>query len=80
MVDWIPPNREYDFLFNEVFNTAERLQKLGFEEFDEDSIRMLIETWGNHAREVWLPINEIGDKKGLDTGCRGGLVWNFLRT
>ena len=72
MVDWTPPNREYDFLFNEVFSMTERLQKLGFEGFDEESIAMMIESWGNHAREVWLPINEVGDKEGL--GFEGGKI------
>ena len=72
MVDWSPPNHEYDFLFNEVFNAEERIQKLGFEDFDKDSISMMIESWGNHVMEVWLPINEVGDKKGLD--FKGGEI------
>ena len=49
MVDWSPPNHEYDFLFNEVFNAEERIQKLGIEDFDKDSISMMIESWGNHV-------------------------------
>ena len=45
MVEWSPPNREYDFLLNEVFNVEERIQKLGFEGFDKDSVSMMIESW-----------------------------------
>jgi len=65
MTVWEPPIREYDFLFNEVFNAIESIEGLGFEDFDADYLAMLTEAWGMHAKEVWLPINELGDKEGL---------------
>ena len=34
MVVWNPPNRDYDFLFNEVFDAIHSLEGLGFEDFD----------------------------------------------
>ena len=43
MTVWEPPIREYDFLFNEVFNAIESIEGLGFEDFDADYISMLTE-------------------------------------
>ncbi len=65
MVIWNPPDRDYDFLFNEVFDAIPSIEGLGFDEFDKESLSLLIEGWGNHSREVWLPINKIGDNEGL---------------
>jgi len=66
MVEWEPPVREYDFLFNEVFDATGSIEGLGFEDFDEDFLAMLVDGWATHAKEVWLPINELGDKEGLN--------------
>ena len=66
MVEWDPPVREYDFLFNEVFDATGSIEGLGFEDFDEDFLAMLVDGWATHAKEVWLPINELGDKEGLN--------------
>ena len=52
MTVWEPPIREYDFLFNEVFNAIESIEGLGFEDFDADFISMLTDGWGMHAKEV----------------------------
>ena len=65
MVDWNPPSRDYEFLFNEVFDAVGSIEGLGFDDFDWDFLSMLMEGWGTHVKEVWLPINEIGDRKGL---------------
>ena len=65
MVDWDPPSRDYEFLFNEVFDAVGSIEGLGFDDFDWDFLSMLMEGWGTHVKEVWLPINEIGDRKGL---------------
>ncbi len=65
MAEWNPPNREYEFLFFEVFDAIESLEGLGFDDFDKDSLSLMIEGWGNHTKEVWLPINETGDREGL---------------
>ena len=66
MVEWDPPVREYDFLFNEVFDAMGSIEGLGFEDFDADFLAMLVDGWATHAKEVWLPINELGDKEGLN--------------
>ena len=66
MVEWEPPVREYDFLFNEVFDAMGSIEGLGFEDFDSDFLAMLVDGWATHAKEVWLPINELGDKEGLN--------------
>ncbi len=66
MVEWDPPVREYDFLFNEVFDAMGSIEGLGFEDFDSDFLAMLVDGWATHAKEVWLPINELGDKEGLN--------------
>ena len=65
MAVWEPPAREYDFLFNEVFDAIDSIQGLGFEDFDADFLAMLIDGWATHSKEVWLPINELGDREGL---------------
>ena len=65
MAVWEPPAREYDFLFNEVFDAIGSIQGLDFEDFDADFLAMLIDGWATHSKEVWLPINELGDREGL---------------
>ncbi len=65
MVEYNAPIRDYEFLFNEMFDVIPIVQKLGYD-FDNDFLSMLTEGWGEHAKEVWLPINQLGDKKGLD--------------
>jgi len=65
MTVWEPPIREYDFLFNEVFDAIGSIEGLGYEDFDADFLTMLTEGWAMHAKEVWLPINELGDREGL---------------
>tara|TARA_B100001113_G_scaffold263229_1_gene218124 strand:- start:2264 stop:4066 length:1803 start_codon:yes stop_codon:yes gene_type:complete len=64
MVEYNAPIRDYDFLFNEMFDAIPTAQKLGYD-FDADFLSMLTEGWGEHAKEVWLPINQLGDRKGL---------------
>ena len=66
MVVWNPPDRDYEFLFNEVFDAIHSIEGLGFDDFDKESLSMMIEGWGTHTREVWLPINKIslhGEKR-----------------
>ena len=64
MVIYNPPIRDYEFLFNEVFNVIPTVQKLGYD-FDEDFLSMLMEGWADHVKEVWLPINQLGDREGI---------------
>ncbi|MBK70316.1 MAG: acyl-CoA dehydrogenase [Euryarchaeota archaeon] len=64
MVEYNAPIRDYDFLFNEVFDAIPTVQNLGYD-FDEDFLSMIMEGWAEHAKEVWLPINQLGDREGL---------------
>ena len=64
MVIYNAPIRDYEFLFNEVFNVIPTVQKLGYD-FDEDFLSMLMEGWAEHVKEVWLPINQLGDREGI---------------
>ena len=64
MVEYEAPLRDYDFLFNEVFDVTPTIKRLGYD-FDEDFLSMLAEGWADHAKEVWLPINQLGDRVGL---------------
>ena len=68
MVEYEAPLRDYDFLFNEVFDVTPTIQRLGYD-FDEDFLSMLAEGWADHAKEVWLPINQLGDRVGLKFEC-----------
>ena len=40
MAVWEPPAREYDFLFNEVFDAIDSIQGLDFDDFDADFLAM----------------------------------------
>ena len=66
MVEYNAPKRDYDFLLNEVLNVIPIIQKLGFSEFDKEFLSMLTEGWGEHVKEVWHPINQLGDREGLE--------------
>ena len=65
MVVWEPPIRDYQFLYHEVLPAIETVQRLGYTDFDADFLDSLIEGWATHASEVWLPINQLGDREGL---------------
>jgi alkylation response protein AidB-like acyl-CoA dehydrogenase len=66
MVYYNAPIRDYDFLLNEVLNAIPTVQRLGYSEFDKEFLSMLAEGWAEHVKEVWLPINQLGDREGLE--------------
>ena len=92
MVVWNPPSREYDFLFNEVFDAIGSIEGLGFEDFDADFLSMLIDGWATHTKDshsktVRLPclrnsrtLTEGGSTKdgSLHHASRSTEVWEFL--
>jgi len=64
MVRYNPPNDEYRFLFNEVFDVQEMIARLGYEDMDEDFLDMMLEGWSEFCHDVVLPTNQVGDSVG----------------
>ena len=65
MVIWEPPIDDYEFLLHEIFDVVPSLKKLGFDEVDREYLRMMMDGWSDYCKEVWLPINKLGDEVGL---------------
>ena len=64
MVRYDAPLRDYRFLFYEVFDVVESIERLGYENWDRDLIDMLMEEFVELMRTTWLPVNDVGDRIG----------------
>jgi len=66
MSDYLPPLRDMDFLFNEVFDipaTWSRIPALA-EQVDADTARAVLEQAGKLIAQVVAPLNRSGDEQG----------------
>ena len=66
MVRYQAPLRDYKFLFYEVFDVIDSMQRLGYENWDRDLVDIMMEGFADLMQTTWLPVNEVGDK----IGCR----------
>ena len=65
MVQYKPPNREYEFILREVLNVEKELTGYeGYEEATCDMIEMISDQFGKMTEEYWLPSNKDGDEIG----------------
>ena len=65
MVQYKPPNREYEFILREVLNVENELTGYeGYEEATWDMIEMVSDQFGKMTEEYWLPSNKDGDVIG----------------
>lgn len=64
MVTYSAPIRDYSFLFHEVFDVGDILERLGYEGFDRDVIDMMFEEWAHTLTQSWLPANTESDEVG----------------
>ncbi|HIM86926.1 MAG TPA: acyl-CoA dehydrogenase, partial [Candidatus Poseidoniales archaeon] len=65
MVQYKPPNREYEFILREVLDVEKEL--VGYEGYEEatwDMIEMISDQFGKMSEEHWLPSNKDGDVIG----------------
>ena len=66
MVQYKPPNREYEFILREVLNVEKELTGYeGYEEATWDMIEMISDQFGKMTEEYWLPSNKDGDEIGV---------------
>jgi len=65
MVQYKPPNREYEFILREVLDVEKELAGYeGYEEATWDMIEMVSDQFGKMTEEYWLPSNRDADEIG----------------
>ncbi len=65
MLEYQPPQRDFEFLLFELFKVQERWARIpAFAEFGEDLIRAVLNEGGRLAQEVMAPLNQSGDEEG----------------
>ena len=64
MAQYHPPLRDFQFIYQELFDPA-RMQALpGCEEFDGELVSAVLEEAGKFFAEVLFPLNRSGDEEG----------------
>ena len=65
MLEYRPPQRDFEFLLFELFKVQERWTRIpAFAEFGEDLTRAVLNEGGRLAQEVMAPLNQSGDEEG----------------
>ncbi|MCZ6459771.1 MAG: acyl-CoA dehydrogenase family protein, partial [Gammaproteobacteria bacterium] len=65
MLEYQPPQRDFEFLLFELFKVQERWTRIpAFAEFGEDLTRAVLIEGGRLAQEVMAPLNQSGDEEG----------------
>ena len=79
MVQYKPPNREYEFILREVLNVEKELAGYeGYEEATWDMIEMISDQFGKMSQEFWLSSNRDGDEIGVaDPSINSNRRWRW---
>ncbi len=64
MADYQPPFRDFQFLYQELFDPAQIQALPGCDEFDADLVNAVVEEAGKFFTEVLHPLNLSGDEEG----------------
>ncbi|WP_332769311.1 acyl-CoA dehydrogenase C-terminal domain-containing protein [Phenylobacterium sp.] len=64
MTTYSPPIDDYLFLLHDVLRIQTRHDIAGFADLEPDLTRQILEGAGVFLREVWQPLNQVGDEEG----------------
>ncbi len=65
MLEYQPPQRDFQFLLNDVFRVQEAWSALpAFADFGDDLVQAVLNEGGRVAAEVMAPLNQSGDEAG----------------
>lgn len=65
MADYLAPNREIEFVINELLDYRKLNRLPDFAEATPDLMRAVLDEAGKFAQEVFAPLNRIGDREGV---------------
>ena len=71
MHDYIHPQREVEFLLQQVLGLSQLCQREGGEAFDADLLPVILAEAARLASEVLVPLNRSGDRDGCRLGAEG---------
>ncbi len=65
MLEYEPPQRDFEFLLNRVFEVQKRWTEIpAFADFGDDLVQAVLNEGGRVAAEVMAPLNQSGDEAG----------------